>query len=50
MAKAKTVFLNQQEMDEKEMSAEANRIAKRILDKHKVEPHANDLIEKRIRS
>jgi trimethylamine--corrinoid protein Co-methyltransferase len=34
------------EMDDKEMPAEANRIMKSILDKHQVEPLANDLIEK----
>ena len=34
------------EMDDKERPAEANRIVKSILDKHQVEPHANDLIEK----
>jgi trimethylamine--corrinoid protein Co-methyltransferase len=34
------------EMDDKEMPAEANRIVKSILDKHQVEPLANDLIEK----
>jgi len=33
-------------MDKKEMPAEANRIVKRILDKHQVEPIADDLIEK----
>jgi trimethylamine:corrinoid methyltransferase-like protein len=33
-------------MDDKEMPAEANRIVKSILDKHQVEPLANDLIEK----
>jgi len=34
------------EMDDKEMSAEANRIVKSILDKHQAEPLANDLIKK----
>jgi trimethylamine--corrinoid protein Co-methyltransferase len=34
------------EMDGKELHAEANRIVKSILDKHQVEPLANDLIEK----
>jgi trimethylamine--corrinoid protein Co-methyltransferase len=34
------------EMDSKELHAEANRIVKSILDKHQVEPLANDLIEK----
>jgi len=34
------------EMDDKEVHAEANRIVKSILDKHQVEPLANDLIEK----
>ncbi len=34
------------EMDEKELPAEANKIVKSILDKHQVEPIANDLIEK----
>jgi len=34
------------EMDDKEIPAEANRIVKSILDKHQVEPLANDLIEK----
>ena len=34
------------EMDDKEVPAEANRIVKSILDKHQVEPLANDLIEK----
>jgi trimethylamine--corrinoid protein Co-methyltransferase len=34
------------EMGDKEMHAEANRIVKSILDKHQVEPLANDLIEK----
>jgi trimethylamine--corrinoid protein Co-methyltransferase len=34
------------EMDAKELHAEANRIVKSILDKHRVEPLANDLIEK----
>jgi trimethylamine--corrinoid protein Co-methyltransferase len=34
------------EMDDKEMPAEANRIVKSILDKHQVEPLANDLIKK----
>ena len=34
------------EMDDKEMPAEANRIVKSILDKHQVDPIANDLIEK----
>jgi len=34
------------EMDSKELHAEANRIVKIILDKHQVEPLANDLIEK----
>ena len=34
------------EMDEKEMTAESNRIVKSLLDKHQVEPFANDLIEK----
>ncbi len=34
------------EMDDKELPAEANRIVKSILDKHQVEPLANDLIEK----
>jgi trimethylamine:corrinoid methyltransferase-like protein len=33
-------------MDKKEMPAEANRIVKSILDKHQVEPIADDLIEK----
>ncbi len=33
------------EMDDKEMPAEANRIVKSILEKHQVEPLANDLIE-----
>jgi trimethylamine:corrinoid methyltransferase-like protein len=33
-------------MDDKEVPAEANRIVKSILDKHQVEPLANDLIEK----
>ena len=33
-------------MDKKEMPAEANRIMKNILDKHQVEPIADDLIEK----
>jgi trimethylamine:corrinoid methyltransferase-like protein len=34
------------EMDDKEIHAEANRIVKSILEKHRVEPLANDLIEK----
>jgi trimethylamine--corrinoid protein Co-methyltransferase len=34
------------EMEDKEVHAEANRIVKSILDKHQVEPLANDLIEK----
>jgi len=34
------------EMDEQELPAEANKIVKSILDKHQVEPIANDLIEK----
>jgi len=34
------------EMDKEEMPAEANKIVKSILDKHQVEPLANDLIEK----
>ena len=34
------------EMDDKDVHAEANRIVKSILDKHQVEPLANDLIEK----
>lgn len=34
------------EMDEQELPAEANKIVKSILDKHRVEPIANDLIEK----
>ncbi len=34
------------EMDKQEMPAEANRIVKSILDKHQVEPLANDLIKK----
>jgi len=34
------------EMDEQELPAEANKIVKSILDKHQVEPLANDLIEK----
>jgi trimethylamine:corrinoid methyltransferase-like protein len=34
------------EMDAKEMPAAANKIVKSILDSHKVEPIANDLIEK----
>jgi trimethylamine--corrinoid protein Co-methyltransferase len=34
------------EMDDKEVPAEANRIVKSILEKHQVEPLANDLIEK----
>jgi trimethylamine:corrinoid methyltransferase-like protein len=34
------------EMDDKEMPSEANRIVKSILEKHQVEPPANDLIEK----
>ena len=33
-------------MDKKEMPAEANRIVKSILDKHRVEPIAENLIEK----
>ena len=33
-------------MDDKEVPAEANKIVKSILDKHQVEPLANDLIEK----
>jgi hypothetical protein len=33
-------------MQDKEVPAEANRIVKSILDKHQIEPHANDLIEK----
>lgn len=33
-------------MDKKEVPAEANRIVKSILDKHQVEPIADDLIEK----
>ena len=33
-------------MDRKEMPAEANRIVRSILDKHQVEPLADDLIEK----
>jgi trimethylamine--corrinoid protein Co-methyltransferase len=33
-------------MDKKEMPAEANRIVKSILDKHQVEPLADDLVEK----
>ena len=33
-------------MDKEEMPAEANKIVKNILDKHQVEPIANDLIEK----
>ena len=38
--------MNLLEMDDKEVPAEANRIVKSILDKHQVEPLANDLIEK----
>jgi trimethylamine--corrinoid protein Co-methyltransferase len=38
--------LNLLEMDDKEVPAEANRIVKGILDKHQVEPLANDLMEK----
>jgi len=38
--------INLLEMDDKEMAAEANKIVKSILDKHQVEPLANDLIEK----
>jgi trimethylamine:corrinoid methyltransferase-like protein len=34
------------EMDAKELPGEANKIVKSILDKHQVEPIANDLIEK----
>jgi len=34
------------EMDAKELPAAANKIVKSILDKHQVEPIANDLIEK----
>ena len=34
------------EMDEQELPVEANKIVKSILDKHQVEPIANDLIEK----
>jgi trimethylamine--corrinoid protein Co-methyltransferase len=34
------------EMDDNEMPAEANRIVRSILDKHQVEPLANDLIKK----
>jgi trimethylamine:corrinoid methyltransferase-like protein len=34
------------EMNEQELPAEANKIVKSILDKHQVEPIANDLIEK----
>ena len=34
------------EMDEQELPAAANKIVKKILDKHQVEPIANDLIEK----
>ena len=34
------------EMNEQELPAEVNRIVKCILDKHQVEPLANDLIEK----
>jgi len=34
------------EMDPEEMPAEANRIVKDILDKHQVEPLANDLIKR----
>lgn len=34
------------EMNEQELPAEANKIVKSILDKHQVEPLANDLIEK----
>jgi len=34
------------EMDKQELPAEANKIVKSILDKHQVEPIANDLIEK----
>ncbi len=34
------------EMDDKEVPAEANKIVKSLLDKHQVEPLANDLIEK----
>jgi len=33
-------------MDKEEVPAEANRIVKSILDKHRVEPLANDLVEK----
>jgi trimethylamine:corrinoid methyltransferase-like protein len=33
-------------MNKEEMPAEANKIVKRILDKHQVEPLADDLIEK----
>jgi len=33
-------------MDNKEMHAEANRIVKSVLDKHQVEPLANDLQKK----
>jgi trimethylamine--corrinoid protein Co-methyltransferase len=33
-------------MDKKEVPAEANKIVKSILDKHQVDPIANDLIEK----
>jgi len=34
------------EMDEQELPAAANKIVKSLLDKHQVEPIANDLIEK----
>jgi len=34
------------EMDKQELPAEANKIVKSILDKHQVDPIANDLIEK----
>ena len=34
------------EMDKQDLPVEANKIVKSILDKHQVEPLANDLIEK----
>jgi trimethylamine--corrinoid protein Co-methyltransferase len=34
------------DMDQEEMPAETNRIVRRILDEHQVEPIADDLIEK----
>jgi trimethylamine:corrinoid methyltransferase-like protein len=33
-------------MDDKEVPAEANKIAKSVLEKYQVEPLADDLIEK----